>query len=390
MTVAGLARLDWDRNATRPLREEVRAQLLAALSGPHGNPSSVHAEGRAARRRLEAARAQVAQVLACTPREVSFTASGSEANALALQGAWLARAPGKSRVVLSSIEHPSLLTAADTLQLLGAQVVRVPPSPDGRVDAQRFLAEVDEQTAVASLMWANNETGVVQPVDVVARACRARGVTFHTDAVQAAGRLPLNLLQVDAALVSLSGHKLGAPVGSGALVVRSGTPLRSVVPGHQEDGVRGGTQAVWLAEAFALALELGDGEARASNPLQQASVRDAFERGVREAIADVEVTGQAAPRLPDVSHLRFLGADAEAVLIGLDLAGIAASAGAACASGTLAPSHVLLAMGQTPAEARQSVRFSLPASATPEDAQRVIAALVQLVPRARAAARAMA
>ena len=286
--------VDWDHNATTPLRAEVRALLREGLepgATAGGNPSSVHGQGRTARKRLDAARARVAQVLGCEPREVCFTASGTEADAIALQGAWLAaRKSGRNRVVVSAIEHPAVLAAAANLELLGAEVVRVPPGPEGRVEAGRFLEAVGTDAAIASLMWANNETGVLQPVAEVARACRQRGVPFHTDAVQAAGKVPLTLREVDADLLSLSGHKLGAPVGAGVLVVRRGVALRSVLPGHQEDGARGGTQAVWLIEAFALALALAQEDAEA-DALRVGALRDRFERELQARVPGVRVNG---------------------------------------------------------------------------------------------------
>lgn len=385
-------RIRFDHNATTSMRPSVRELLEAALREPmEGNPSSVHADGRVMRRRLEGARERVARVLGALPREVAFTASGTEGNALALMGAYLGAGEGRRRVVLSAIEHPSLLRAAETLARLGAEVVQVLPDSNGRVDAEAFLARVDATTAVASLMWANNETGVLQPVDRVARACRERGVSFHTDAVQVAGRLPVRLHEVDAALLTLSGHKFGGPLGSGMLVVRRGTPFHSPLGGHQEDGLRGGTQATWLAEGLALALEEAGQEAlEGALPQTLSALRDDFEARIREAFPDVVVLGADVARLPHVSMLEFPGIDGEALLIGLDLAGISASSGAACASGTLAPSHVLLAMGHSPARAQSCLRFSLGPDADAAAVNRVVEALREQVPRAREAARGLA
>ncbi|HLT29266.1 MAG TPA: cysteine desulfurase family protein [Myxococcaceae bacterium] len=386
------SRIHFDHNATTPMRPGVRALLENALGRPmEGNPSSVHAEGRSMRRRLEQARERVARVLGAIPREVAFTASGTEGNALALMGAFLGAGPTRRRVVLSAIEHPSLQRAADTLAKLGAEVVRVAPGRNGRVDADAFLAQVDGTTAVASLMWANNETGVLQPVDRVARVCRERAVPFHTDAVQVAGRRPVRLHEVDAAMLTLSGHKFGGPPGSGVLVVRRNTPFHSVLGGHQEDGLRGGTQATWLAEGLALALEEAAQEAlQGEVPAALAALRDDFEARVQRAFPDVLALGAGAGRLPHVSMLEFPGIDGEALLIGLDLAGISASSGAACASGTLAPSHVLLAMGHTPARAQSCLRFSLGPETDAAAVDRVVEALREQVPRARDAARGLA
>lgn len=377
----------WDYNAAAPVRPEVATELARALvHGGHGNASSVHAAGREARGRLDAARARVARVLGCEPKEVTFTASGSEADALALVGAWHARpSPERRRLVTSSIEHPALLGAAAQLEREGAQVVRVAPGAEGLVRAEDVLAALTPDTALCSLMWANNETGVVQPVAEVARACRKQGVLFHTDAVQAAGKLPLSLREVDADLLSLSAHKFGGPAGVGVLVVRKGVDVRALTPGHQEGGRRGGTQNIPYAEALALALELATRE----QPMLETRVgalRDDFERAVRESVPGVTVNGAGVPRVPNTSNLRFDGVEGEALLIALDLDGICVSMGAACASGTLTPSHVLRAMGLSAAQARGSLRFSLGPDTREDDVRRVVDALRHHLPRVRALA----
>jgi cysteine desulfurase len=379
--------IDWDHNAAAPLRPEVAAHLARALSeGGFGNASSVHRAGREARGRLDAARLRVARVLGCEPKEVVFTASGSEADALALKGAFLARSePRRRRIVTSAIEHPAVLSALTQLEKQGAEVVRVRPGADGRVPLEALLEALTADTALCSLMWANNETGVVQPAREVAQACRERGILFHTDAVQAAGKLPLSLREVDADLLALSAHKFGGPAGAGVLVVRKGVDVQPLVPGHQEAGRRGGTQNVPYAEAFALALELARAD-QAATAERLGALRDTFEREVLERIPDVTVNGGGAPRVSNTSNLHFHGADGEALLIALDLEGICASSGAACASGTLTPSHVLTAMGLTPAQAHGSLRFSLGPGTTEADVARVVDALCTHVPRARAVA----
>ncbi|AGC44755.1 cysteine desulfurase [Myxococcus stipitatus DSM 14675] len=375
----------WDYNAAAPVRPEVASLLSRAFSqGGHGNASSVHAAGREARARLDAARARVARVLGCEPKEICFTSSGSEADALALVGAWHARtSPERRRLVTTAVEHPALLGAAAQLEREGAQVVRVAPGPDGRVRADDVLAALTPDTALCSLMWANNETGVVQPAAEVARACRQRGVLFHTDAVQAAGKVPLSLREVDADLLSLSAHKFGGPSGAGVLVVRKGVDVRALVPGHQEAGLRGGTQNIPHAEAFALALELAASE-QPSLAERVGALRDDFERAVLECVPGVTVNGAGAPRVPNTSNLRFDGVEGEALLIALDLEGICVSMGAACASGTLSPSHVLRAMGLTPAQARGCLRFSLGPDTREADVRCVVDALRRHVPSVRA------
>ncbi len=374
----------WDYNAAAPVRPEVAALLGRAFSqGGFGNASSVHQGGRDARARLDAARAKVAQVLGCEPKEVTFTGSGSESDALALIGAFQARPVlERRRVVTSAVEHPALLGAVAQLERDGALVVRVAPGPDGRVRAEDLLHALTPDTALCSLMWANNETGVVQPATEVARACRQRGVLFHTDAVQAAGKVPLSLREVDADLLSLSAHKFGGPPGVGVLVVRKGVDVRALTPGHQEGGRRGGTQNVPYAEALALALEGASAE-QPEVAARVGALRDAFEREVLASLPGVAVNGAGAPRVPNTSNLRFDGVEGEALLMALDLDGICASSGAACASGTLTPSHVLRAMGLSAPRARGSLRFSLGPSSSEAEVERVLQALRRHVPRVR-------
>jgi cysteine desulfurase len=384
------AAIYWDSNASAPLWPQVREQLAETLRAEDsfGNASSVHRAGRRMRQRMEEARSRVARLLGCEPKEVVFTASGSESDALALKGAFLGRKEAaRRRIVLSAIEHPAALLAAAQLEAHGAQVVQVAPGADGRVRAEDFLAQVGPHTAVASLMWANNETGVLQPVADVARACRRLGVPFHTDAVQVAGKAPLSLREVDADLLALSAHKFGGPPGVGVLVVRRGVTLMALTPGHQEAGLRGGTQNVPYQEALASALELSARSAE-DTAAHLAELRERFEREVLERIARVRVNGGGAARIPNTSNLCFEGADGEALLIALDLEGICVSSGAACASGTLKPSHVLTAMGMSPAQAQASLRFSLGPGATHDEVTRVRDALVEHVPRAREAAQA--
>lgn len=375
----------WDHNAAAPVRPEVAALLARAYAGGGwGNASSIHRSGREARGRLDAARARVARVLGCEPKEVCFTGSGSESDALALKGAWLAREETRRRrVVTSAIEHPAILAAVKQLEAQGAEVVRVRPERDGRVALEAMLEALTPETVLCSLMWANNETGVVQPVAELSRACRQRGILFHTDAVQAAGKLPTHLREVDADLLTLSAHKFGGPAGAGVLVVRRGVAVEALTPGHQEAGLRGGTQNVPYAEALALALELAHHE-QPANAARVQALRDTFEHAVRSRIPDVTVNGEGAPRVPNTSNLRFHGADGEALLIALDLEGICVSSGAACASGTLSPSHVLLAMGLTPAQAHGCLRFSLGTTTTEAEVARVVDALAKHVPGARA------
>lgn len=379
----------WDYNAGAPLRPEVASLLASRLTedASRGNPSSIHRLGRAQRARFEGAREKIAKLLGWETRDVVFTASGSEANALVLRGHPLPNgAAGPRRILTSALEHPALLaTAEGLLHHDGAQVERVSPDAEGAVHTRDFES-LSHGASLVSLMAANNETGVVQPAVALATACRQRGVLFHSDAVQAAGRRDISRAALDADFLTLSGHKLGAPAGVGVLLARRDLAVSPLVAGHQENGRRGGTPNVAYAEAMALALELALAE-REAEDARLRTLRDGFEALVRERVTDVHVHGGALERLPHVSNLRFEGADGEALLIALDLESIFVSSGAACASGTLKPSHVLLAMGQTSTQAQASVRFSLGRGTTEAEVEKVVAALVKHVPRARDAAK---
>lgn len=342
----------------------------------------MHQAGRNARRHLDSARERVAKVLGCTPREIAFTGSGSEAAAIAVLGAFRARKDrSKTTVVTTAIEHPCILGAVKQLEAEGAQVVRVAPGADGVVPAQALIEALDEHTALCSVQWVNNETGVIQPAPELARACVARKIIFHSDAVQAFGRVPASLREVPADLLSLSAHKLGGPAGVGVLFSRRGLDVAPLTPGHQENGRRGGTQAVAMAEALALALEHAVGSQEAASA-QVTALRNRLEQAVLAALPETTVNG-TGPRVGSTSNLQFPGVDGEALLIALDLEGICVSTGAACASGSLTPSHVLLAMGRSSTEASGSIRFSLGATSTGEEVDTVVSALTRLVPKNR-------
>jgi cysteine desulfurase len=374
----------WDHNATTPLQPPVQHFLAEALGEAAivGNPASIHTVGQKARGRLELARERVAQRLGCAPKEVLFTSSGSEANALALKGAFFGRTdPARNQLIASQIEHPSVLFVLEQLKAHGAQVLLLPPERSGAVAAGRFEEAVSERTLLCSLMWANNETGVIQPTSEVARLCRTRGVLFHSDAVQAAGKVRGLLQKTNADLLSLSGHKLGAPTGVAALVVRPGATVEALVPGHQEGGRRGGTSTVLWAEALAMALELAE-RSLEEDLARQSHLRDGFEAGLAELFPTARING-TDPRLPNTSNVTFEATDAEALLIALDLEGICVSTGAACASGSVKPSHVLTAMGLSSDEARCSLRFSLGSGSSQAEVDRVLESLAKAVPAAR-------
>jgi cysteine desulfurase len=371
-----------DYNAGWPLWPEVVELLARAHAEPLANPASLHQRGQAARARLEAAREKVADLLGCARGDVLFTSSGSEANALALKGTFLARSnPSKRGIVSSRMEHPSVLFALEQLKRHGAELTLLAPSPEGYHPAGQLNEALTEDIALCSLAFANNETGALQPVGELARTCNRRGIGFHCDAVQAAGLLPVRLGEIPADLLSLSGHKLGGPVGVGVLVARRGQPLEALVPGHQEGGRRGGTADVVGAEAFALALAICRQRQEKEAP-RLAGLRDLLETEVQRRLPGVQVNG-VGPRLPNTSNLAFEGVDGQALLIALDLKGLQVSHGAACASGSPKPSHVLTAMGQSDDAARSALRFSLGFLTTTADVEATVQALVEAVLQAR-------
>ena len=352
-----MTRIYLDHAATTPARAEVVAAMTPLLGGY--NPNSLHAEGRTARAAVDTAREAVARVLGAAPREIVFTGGGSESDVLAIAGAArAARARGR-HVVTVATEHHAVLHAVDVLERDGWRVTRLPVDKRGLVDIEAFAAALTPETTLASVMLANNEIGVVQPVAEFARIARERGVLFHTDAVQAAGWLPLDVDALGIDLLSLSAHKFHGPKGVGALYVRRGTALEPlIVGGSQEHGLRAGTENVAGITGFAVALALADGE-RPATAARVAALRDGLEACILSAVPDVVVNGAGAPRLANNLSVAFAGVPSDALLIRLDIEGIAASAGSACAAGSLEPSHVAIAIGLDERHRRGVIRFSL-------------------------------
>jgi cysteine desulfurase len=375
-----------DHAATTPVRDEVLAAMLPHFGAFGFNPSSLHAEGRAARAALDDARVRVARVLGARPREIVFTGGGSEADCLAIVGgARAARARGR-HVVTAATEHHAVLHAVDALRDEGFSVTVLPVDGAGRVDPAAFAAALRPETVLATLMLANNELGTVHPVAELARIARARGVLFHTDAVQAPGRLPLDVEALGVDLLTLSGHKFYGPKGVGMLYVRSGMPLVPlVVGGGQEAGLRAGTENVAGIVGFATALELAEAE-RPAEAARLAALRDRFEAAVLASIPDTRVNAAEALRLPNVSSIAFRGVDATEAVVRLDLDGVALSAGSACAAGAVEPSHVLAAAGGPLADARGTLRFSFGKLTSGEDVERLIRMLPGAVGALRVAA----
>lgn len=376
-----------DHNATSPLRPEAREAYLAALSAPSGNASSVHAEGRAARALLDAARLSVAALAGVPARDVVFTSGGSEAIAAAVRGVADRAALSRRRVVVSSIEHSAVLDAARSLAGLGFDVFEVPCESSGRIDAALFASALNDRTALACMQVANNETGVLQPVASVGAACRQAGIPFLVDAVQAAGKLAIDRDGWGADLLALSAHKLGGPQGSGALIVREGTAMAPLIAGGaQERRRRGGTEAVAAISAFGAACAVGANDL-SREAIRLTDLRERLESALKDIAPGVRIHGDGMPRLPNTVNAAFLGVSGETLVIALDLAGFAVSTGSACASGAIAPSHVIRAMGYDDEEARGAVRISMGWSTTDEAIESLIAALPPLLARATMAGR---
>jgi cysteine desulfurase len=365
-------RIYLDHNATTPLDPEVRAEMDEALGRVFGNPSSLHASGQAARRIVDQARARVAQLIGAQPEEILFTSGGTESTNLALLGAAAGRDGQQPAILTTAIEHQAVLNPCRELERQGHAVNRLPVDAEGVLDLERLAAALIAGPTLASVMLANNDVGTIQPVAAAAALVKARGGVVHTDAVQAVGKLPVDVAALGVDLLSFSAHKLHGPKGIGALFLRRGTRLAPLLfGGHQERGLRPGTENVPAIAGFgkACALALGRLETDART---LSALRDRFEAGVLARIPDVRVNGGGASRLPNTSNLSFAGVDGEFLAIQLDLLGVEVSTGAACAASDHTPSHVLLAMGRTPLEARASIRFSFGRTNTPAEVDRAI------------------
>jgi cysteine desulfurase len=349
----------FDHNATTPLAPEVQEVMVACLGQVYGNASSIHHFGQAAKQRLEAARRQVAALLNANPSEIVFTGGGTESDNLAILGAVRA-APGRSKhAVTCAIEHPAVLMACRQLEREGAEVTRVRVGPSGVVDPEDVRRALRPGTVLVSIMHANNELGTVQPIAEIARMTRESGVLLHVDGVQAAGKIPVDVTALGADLYTVSAHKVCAPKGVGALWVRKGTRLEPITfGGHHERDRRPGTENVPGVAAFGRAAELAASNL-APDASRLAALRDRLESAVLGKIPGTGINGCRTARTPNTSNLYFDGVDGEALVIALDLRGYAVSTGAACSSGALAPSHVLLGIGLPADRARASMRFSL-------------------------------
>ncbi|MBI5528186.1 MAG: cysteine desulfurase NifS [Deltaproteobacteria bacterium] len=373
-----------DNNATTPVRAEVREKVLPFLGGKFGNPSSVHWAGRAAHAALDEAREHVARILGAKDREVVFTGSGSEADNMAIKGACFALRKKGKHIITTAVEHPAVLETCRDLEKHGADVTYLPVKPDGTMEAAEVGAAIRDDTVLVTIMFANNETGVVFPIKEIGAVTRKKGVLFHTDAVQAVGKLPIRVEELGVDMLSLSGHKLYAPKGVGALYIRSGVRIERLISGgHQERNRRAGTENIpgiaGLGEAARLAAQEIDEESARTKRL-----RDRLERGIFEKVPRCRRNGHPERRLPNTSNISFEYIEGEGILLSLDMEGVAASSGSACTSGSLDPSHVLLAMGLSHELAHGSVRLSLGRDNTDAEVDHVLSVLPGIAERLRA------
>ena len=373
-----------DHAATTPVREEV-FEAMKPFYGPRfGNPSSTHRWGREARAALDEARERVGRCLGARPDEICFTSGGTEADNLAILGAWRAlKAKGRTAVVTTPIEHKAILGAVHQAGREGATERFLGMTADGVIDSASFDQLVDDEVAVCSMMWVNNEIGTIQPVPELAAKAKARGAFVHTDAVQAFGKIPIDAQKQQFDFLTISGHKFGAPKGIGALFIRRGTHIEPLMHGGTQDrGRRPGTENVAAAVGIARAAELTLAECEA-HCARIRKLRDKLEAGILAKVPDAVIHGRGAERAPHIVNVSVPGTDSESLLMALDLRGIAASGGSACQSGSVTPSHVLSALGIRPDLASAAIRMSLGVLTTDHCIDRVIEVFPALVAKAR-------
>ena len=373
-----------DHAATTPVREEVLEAMRPFFEARFGNPSSVHRWGREARTALDEAHERVARCIGASADEVIFTSCGTEADNMAVLGVWRARREGGRTAVLTTpIEHKAVLAAAHQVIREGGDERLVDMRPSGLVDDASFDAMADERVAICSVMWINNEIGVVQDIASLAARAKSRGIAFHTDAVQAFGKVDVDARTIPFDMLSLSGHKIGAPKGIGALYVRRGTPIEPLMFGGAQDrGRRPGTENVAMAVGLARAAELAVTE-RAHEWGKLEALRTRLEAALLERNPDAVIHGRGAPRAPHIVNISVPGTDSESLLMALDLRGIGCSAGSACQSGSITPSHVLAAIGVAPDLASSAIRMSLGSLSSDACVARVVDVFPMLVDKAR-------
>ncbi|MBR89938.1 MAG: cysteine desulfurase NifS [Verrucomicrobiales bacterium] len=373
----------FDNNATTRVAPEVVEALLPFYTEQWGNPSSAYSFGNRVGEAVAKARDQVANLLGCDEREVMFTSCGTESNNAAWNSALLSQ-PGRRHIVTTAVEHSANIKFGQTLEKRGVEVTWLPVDSLGELDVHQLHESIREDTALVSVMYANNETGVIFPLEEIAAICRSKDVLFHTDAVQTPGKLPLDVRALGVDYLSLSAHKLHAPKGIGVLYTRKGAPWQPyVMGGGQEQGRRGGTENVAGIVAIGCAAEMATASLEQDVPRIRA-LRDRMEEGILNSIDGVTRNGGREPRLANTSNLSFADCEAEAILLLLDRSGLCASSGSACTTGSLAPSHVLMAMGRTPAQALGSIRLSLSKYTTEAEVDHLLETLPGIINKLRA------
>ncbi|HEX9778966.1 MAG TPA: cysteine desulfurase NifS [Geopsychrobacteraceae bacterium] len=372
-----------DNNATTPVRPEVLEAMLPFYTQHFGNPSSVHWAGRAVKGAIETAREQVATLINCAPAEIVFTSCGSEGDNFALKGTVDALKEKGNHIITTTVEHPAVLETCEFLEKQGCAVTYLPVDRDGMLDLAELEAAITDQTILISVMWANNETGNIFPIEEIGAIARKYKVRFHTDSVQAVGRIPVDVQQAGVDLAVISGHKLGAPKGVGAVYIRRGTRMTQFIHGgHQERHRRAGTHNVAGIVGLGKACEIAGQNMELDTPRVR-RLRDRLEQGIMAAIPEVKLNGHPQLRLPNTLNVSFAYIEGESILLNFDMKGIAASSGSACTSGSLEPSHVMCAMCVDVVLAHSSTRFSLGPDNTEEDVDYILRELPPIVQRLR-------
>ncbi len=367
-----------DNNATTQIAPSVLDEMMPYLKDYYGNPSSMHTFGGQVGKKIQEARAQTASLLNATPEEILFTSCGTESDSTAINAA-IRSNPTKKHIVTTRVEHPAVKNLCEKLAKDGFRITYVPVDQNGALDLDFLYQSLTDDTAIVSIMWANNETGVIFPVEKIASVVKGKGIAFHTDAVQAVGKIPIDLKNSDIDMLSLSGHKIHAPKGIGALYIRKRTKFSPfLIGGHQEKGRRGGTENVasiiGLGAASRFSQELMEKE-----NTEVKNLRDTLEKGLLEKIEHSFVNGEKERRLPNTTSIAFEYVEGEAILLMMDQFGICASSGSACTSGSLEPSHVLRAMGVPFTAAHGTIRFSLSTYNTMEEVNRIIEKLPPII-----------
>jgi len=369
-----------DNNATTRVDDKVLEEMLPYFKEFYGNPSSIHTFGRQVSSKMDLARERVASILGADTSEIVFTSCGTESNNYAIHSSLEAH-PDKKHVVTTKVEHPAVLNVCKYFGKNGYEVTELGVNNDGMLDLDELRDSIRDNTAIVSIMHANNETGVIFPIEEIAKIVKEKGVIFHCDAVQAIGKIPVNLKNSNIDLLSMSGHKLHAPKGVGVLFIRKGVRIDPlIIGGHQEDNRRSGTENVPYIIGLGKACEIAEGFVK-EEQTEVRRLRDKLEKGIKDQLTHVAISGENSERLPNTSNVSFEYVEGEATLLLLDMAGIATSSGSACTTGSAEPSHVLQAMGIPPVTSRGTIRFSLSRYSTEDEVDYILEKLVPIVKR---------